>query len=103
MKIALFGATGRMGLAITRLIAQAADLELVGAACAPNDPASGQDVGTLAGVGTLGVEASPDAAAALLGAEVVIDFSTASAVPTVAAFALRHKVALIRGTTGLEA
>jgi 4-hydroxy-tetrahydrodipicolinate reductase len=60
-------------------------------------------VGTLAAVGTLGVEASPDAAAALLGAEVVIDFSTASAVPTIAALASRHKVALVSGTTGLEA
>jgi 4-hydroxy-tetrahydrodipicolinate reductase len=103
MKIALFGATGRMGQALTRLIAQAADLELVGAACAANDPASGQDVGTLAGVGTLGVEASPDAAAALLGAEIVIDFSNASAVSTIAALASRHKVALVSCTTGLDA
>ena len=60
-------------------------------------------MGTLAGVGTLGVAASPDAAAALLGAEIVIDFSTASAVPAVAALALRNKVALVSGTTGLEA
>jgi 4-hydroxy-tetrahydrodipicolinate reductase len=103
MKIALFGATGRMGQALTRLIAQAPDLELVGAACAANDPAVGQDVGTLAGVGTLGVEASPDAAAALLGAEVVIDFSNASAVSTIAALASRDKVALVSCTTGLEA
>ena len=103
MKIALHGATGRMGLALTRLIAQAPDLQLVGAACAPNDPGAGKDVGTLAGVGTLGVEASPDAAAALLGAEVIIDFSNASAVLTIAALAWRNKVALVSGTTGLGA
>ncbi len=103
MKIALHGATGRMGQALTRLIALAPDLQLVGAACAADDPATGRDVGTLAGVGTLGVEASPDVAAALLGADVVIDFSNASAVPSVAALALRHKVALVSGTTGLQA
>ena len=103
MKIALHGATGRMGLALTRLIAQAPDLELVGAACAANDSGIGKDLGMLAGVGILGVEASPDAGTALLGAEVVIDFSTASAVSAIAALAARHKVALVSGTTGLEA
>lgn len=103
MRIALHGATGRMGLAITRLIAQAPDLQLVGAACAPNDPAVGKDVGSLAGVGNLGVTASPDAAAALLGADVVIDFSNASAVVAIAHLAVKHKVALMSGTTGLEA
>ena len=103
MKVALYGATGRMGLSLTRLIAQASDLQLVGAACAPNDPGVGKDVGALAGVGTLGVEASPDAAAALLGADLVIDFSTASAVASIAALAVRNKVALMSGTTGLAA
>jgi len=103
MNIALHGATGRMGLAIARLIAEAPDLELVGAACAPSDPAVGQDVGTLAGTGHLGVVASPDAAAALLGADVVIDFSNASAVLAIASLAVKHKVALMSGTTGLEA
>jgi 4-hydroxy-tetrahydrodipicolinate reductase len=103
VKVALYGATGRMGLALTRLIAHAPDLQLVGAACAPNDPGAGKDVGTLAGAGTLGVEASADASAALLGAEVVIDFSHAGAVPAVAALAQRHKVALVSGTTGLDA
>lgn len=102
MKIALHGATGRMGLAIARLIAQAPDLELVGAACAPNDPSVGHDIGMLAGIGNLGVAASPDASAALLGADVVIDFSNASAVVALASLAVKHKVALMSGTTGLE-
>jgi 4-hydroxy-tetrahydrodipicolinate reductase len=92
-----------MGQALVRLIAAASDLELVGAACAGDDPAAGQDVGTLAGVGNLGVVASPDAAAALLGADVVIDFSNAAAVPTIAALAVQAQVALVSGTTGLQA
>ena len=103
MKIALHGATGRMGQAITRLIVAAPDLELVGAACAPDDPAIGRDVGVLAGVGNLGVQACPDVAAALLGAEVVIDFSNAHAVANIVAQAVRHKVPLLSGTTGLDA
>ncbi len=103
MKVALHGATGRMGLALTRLIAQAEDLELVGAASAPDDPVLGRDVGTLAGVANLGVAASADVSAALLGADVVIDFSSARAVANIAALAVRHKVALVSGTTGLDA
>lgn len=103
MKIALHGATGRMGQALVRLIAAAPDLQLVGAACAADDPSTGSDVGMLAGVGTLGVVASPDAGAALLGADVVIDFSHASAVPGLATLATKQKVALMSGTTGLEA
>ena len=103
MKIALHGGTGRMGLAITRLIAAASDLELVGAACAADDPSLGRDVGTLAGIGEIGVTASADVGACLLGAEVVIDFSNARAVANVVALALRHKVALMSGTTGLDA
>ncbi len=102
MKVALYGATGRMGLAIARLVHQASDLELVGAACAPNDPAAGQDIGVLAGLGHIGVEASPDASAALLGADVVIDFSNAAAVVALASLVVKHKVALMSGTTGLE-
>jgi 4-hydroxy-tetrahydrodipicolinate reductase len=102
MKIALHGGTGRMGLAITRLIAAAPDLQLVGAACAPNDPAVGRDVGALAGIGDIGVAASADTSAALLGADVVIDFSNAHAVPNIAALAVRHKIALMSGTTGLD-
>lgn len=103
MKIALHGGTGRMGLAITKLIAAAPDLELVGAACAPDDVAVGRDLGALAGVGELGVVASADASAALLGADVVIDFSNAHAVANVVSLAARHKIALMSGTTGLDA
>jgi len=40
---------------------------------------------------------------ALLGAEVVIDFSNAHAVANIVAQAVRHKVPLVSGTTGLDA
>ncbi len=103
MKIALHGATGRMGRALTRLIAAAPDLSLVGAGCAATDPALGQDIGVLAGVGNLGIEASADVSSALLGADVVIDFSTAAAVPALLSHARQHGVAVVSGTTGLDA
>ena len=102
MKLAVHGATGRMGLAVVRL-AHAAGDEVVGGACAPGDPNAGRDLGELAGIGPLGVVATPDTGSALLGADVVVDFSTASAVPALLGTAAQQKVAVVSGTTGLGA
>lgn len=102
VSVTLHGATGRMGLALVRLIHQSSDLKLVGAVCAPDDPALGQDVGMLAGCGNVGVEASADVASALLGADVVIDFSSVKALPALIAQATRSKTPLVCCTTGLD-
>jgi 4-hydroxy-tetrahydrodipicolinate reductase len=103
VKLALHGASGRMGLAITRLAQDLPEIEIVGAACSSSDPLLGRDLGELAGRGSLGVVTSPDVASALLGAEAVIDFSTASAVAQLAALAMRQNVALVVGTSNLDA
>ena len=102
MKLALHGATGRMGLAITQLAHAAEDIEIVGAICSAVDPHQGRDIGELAGLGTLGVVATADLGSGLLGADVVIDFSTASAVPGLMAVAARQGVAVASGTTNLD-
>ena len=102
MKLALHGATGRMGRAIVRLACAAEDIQIVGAVCSSVDPGQGKDVGDLAGVGTLGVIATADLGAGLLGADVVIDFSTASAVPGLMAVAARERIAIVSGTTNLD-
>jgi len=99
MKLALFGATGRMGLSIVRLAQAAGDVRIVGAVAAASDPALGRDVGEVAGVGPLGVEVSADLASGLLGADVVIDFSVASAVRPLFVTAAKQKVAVVSGTT----
>jgi len=103
VKLALHGASGRMGRAITRLAQSLKDVEIVGAACSSGDPSLGRDIGELAGLGSLGVVTSPDVASSLLGADVVIDFSTASAVAPLAQLATRQRVALVIGTTNLDA
>jgi len=91
-----------MGLAITRLAKAAGDVEIVGAASSSEDPLLGRDLGELAGLGALGVVTSPDVASCLLGAEVVIDFSTASAVQNLVALAMRANVAIVCGTSNLD-
>lgn len=102
MKLCIFGATGRMGRAIARLAHGEADIQVVGAIAASGDPDIGRDVGELIGVGTLGVEVTDDASSGLLGSDVVIDFSTASAAPTFFALCAQKQVPLVSGTTNLD-
>ncbi len=103
MRLAVHGATGRMGLAVIRAARATSDVEIVGGACSADDAALGRDLGELAGVGALGVVASPDVGAALLGADVVVDFSVGSAVAVLAGVAARSGVAMVSGTTSLDA
>jgi 4-hydroxy-tetrahydrodipicolinate reductase len=103
MKIALHGATGRMGQAITRLIgASQGQLVLVGGSCAPSDPLKDADLGLVAGMGPIGVFASDDLTSALTGADMVIDFSAAAAVPRLLSVLERLRLPLVSGTTALD-
>jgi 4-hydroxy-tetrahydrodipicolinate reductase len=102
VRLAIFGATGRMGLSIVRLSGADPQVQIVGAVCASSDPGLGRDIGELAGIGAAGVVTTADVSSGLLGADVVIDFSTASAVPMLFAAAARQKVAVVSGTTLLD-
>jgi 4-hydroxy-tetrahydrodipicolinate reductase len=102
LKLAVCGATGRMGRTVVRLCQESTDLTLVGACAASGDPHLGEDAGSLAGVQTAGVAVTDDMAAALLGADVVVDFSLPAALNELARLAARQKVALVSGTTGVQ-
>ncbi|MDI3285992.1 4-hydroxy-tetrahydrodipicolinate reductase [Polyangium sp. 15x6] len=101
MKLAVAGATGRMGQSIVRLAAQEG-FSIVGAIASPQSPHLGRDVGDVAGAGTLGVAISDDVSAGLLGADVVIDFSRPEALNRVLTAARRQKIAVVSGTTRLD-
>lgn len=92
-----------MGQSIVRLAAADPNIQIVGGVCSSDDPTLGRDLGELAGVGTLGVVSTADVGGGLLGADVVIDFSTAGAVSGLLSIAARQGVALVSGTTGLDA
>jgi 4-hydroxy-tetrahydrodipicolinate reductase len=91
-----------MGRTIVRLVQEAEDLELVGACSASGDPSLGEDAGALAGSRSAGVAVTDDMSAALLGADVVIDFSLPVALGELSRLAARQNVALVSGTTGVK-
>jgi 4-hydroxy-tetrahydrodipicolinate reductase len=101
LRVSVCGATGRMGRTVIRLVGEAGDLELVGACAGSGDPGIGEDAGSLAGGGRSGVAITDDMASALLGAQVVIDFSQPAALEQLARLVARQGVPLVSGTTGL--
>src|SRR3954468_670958 len=74
LKVAVHGASGRMGRAVIRLVAESGDLTLSAAIDSLQSPALGQDAGELAGVGKLGVLVTAGLEV-IATADVVIDFS----------------------------
>lgn len=103
LKIAVFGANGRMGRAVTRVVAASPDVEIVGACTESGHETVGQDIGELAGLGQLGITVLGDAEEALAQADVAIDFTLPAAVPGNLAACRATGTALVMGTTGLAA
>ncbi|HEY8521709.1 MAG TPA: 4-hydroxy-tetrahydrodipicolinate reductase [Gammaproteobacteria bacterium] len=103
LKVAVLGASGRMGRAVIQCLAGSADLKLVGAVTEPRDPALGRDAGENAGVGACGVLLTDDRDQALPGAHVAVDFTLPAALEANLRACVAHGTALVIGTTGLEA
>ena len=101
MKLAVVGAAGRMGRAVVRLASQEKLAELVFAVATHE---AERDAGELAGEPANGVrvESSLDGLARS-GADVVIDFSAADTCAAVARAAADAGIALVSGTTGIDA
>jgi 4-hydroxy-tetrahydrodipicolinate reductase len=91
-----------MGRAVLRVVRERRDDQIVGALAAPEVPELGTDAGEIAGVGHIGVAVTTDLAVGLLGADVAIDFSAASAIVPLCRAVKRARVPLVSGTTGLD-
>lgn len=106
-RVAVLGASGRMGKALIRLIAAGSEHELVGALGEPRDPLLGRDAGQIAGLDPLGILLTDDLETALRGSaggcEVAIDFTVAAATERHSRACATGGHALVVGTTGLGA
>lgn len=100
--IALVGAAGRMGLAITRVATARSEVTIVAAVDHPSCGRLGRDLGELADVGELGVAVSADLGPALDRAEVIVDLSHPDAAASVIDAAVAAGLPLVCGTTGLN-
>ena len=100
-KVAVHGASGRMGKSVIRVLAEAEDAELVAALDREGHPELGHDAGRLAGVRDLGVTTTSDLDA-LEGADVVIDFSLPAPAATLYSAASARSLPVVSGTTGLD-
>jgi len=102
LKIGVLGGAGRMGQMNIRQIAMTDGCILAGATGRPGSGAVGQDAGALAGVGSLGVAITDDAAAMIAGTDVVVDFTLPDVAVEAAKLASQAGAAIIAGTTGLS-
>lgn len=91
-----------MGAAIVALTRRANGDTLVGAVAAKGAPEVGRDLGEAHGFAPVGVLIQDDPASAFLGADVIVDFSHASAVTPLFRHARRLGIPVVSGTTGLE-
>lgn len=101
MKIAVSGATGRMGRLILEAVIADPDLELVTALTAPGDAEIGKDAGSPFNK-TTGVLVT-DNAEELAKADVLIDFTRPQATLAYLPVCTEHLVGVVIGTTGFDA
>jgi 4-hydroxy-tetrahydrodipicolinate reductase len=99
LRVAIAGASGRMGRMLVEAVAAADDLVLAGALDVPGSAAIGQDAMAFLGR-TSGVAISADLGAGLADAQVLIDFTRPEGTLAHLAACADRGVKLVIGTTG---
>lgn len=101
MKIAITGASGRMGRTLIEAVMAAPDMVLAAAFDRADSPLLGTDAAAFMGQHS-GVAISADVDAGLAGCEVLIDFTRPEATLAHLQACVRHRVAAVIGTTGFD-
>ncbi len=102
MRLIVAGAGGRMGRALTRVIAETPGAVLTGALEAPGSELLGKDAGVLAGLPANGVLLSADLWSLSAEADGILDFTVPRATIANVAIAAERGLIHIIGTTGLS-
>jgi 4-hydroxy-tetrahydrodipicolinate reductase len=100
MKIAVLGASGRMGQALTRAIVETPGCVVAGGLERPGSDAVGQDIGELAGLKPLGVTVTDDPLPLFADVQAVLDFTAPAASVEFAGLAAQARLVHVIGTTG---
>jgi 4-hydroxy-tetrahydrodipicolinate reductase len=100
MKLGIMGAAGRMGRELVRAV-QAIDGCVVAGAVEPKgSSAIGQDVGVLAGIGSLGVSVTDDPLDVVAKVDGILDFTIPKATVEFVGLAANARIVHVIGTTG---
>jgi 4-hydroxy-tetrahydrodipicolinate reductase len=102
MRLIVAGAGGRMGRALTRVIADTPGAVLTGGLEAPGSELLGKDAGVLAGLPANGIKLSADLWALSADADGILDFTVPGATIANVAIAAQRGMVHIIGTTGLS-
>ena len=100
VRIAVVGASGRMGLCLLRATLVAENTELTVAVSRPDSLAIGKDAGELAGVATAGIQVTGDLAALTDRFDVLIDFTRPDASMNYIEICRQAGKKVVIGTTG---
>lgn len=101
MKIAIAGASGRMGRMLVEAVLDGPDTELVGALDIPGSPAIGRDAADFLGR-TSGVVVSTDPGVALAAALCFIDFTRPEGTLQHLEWCAQRGIRMVIGTTGFD-
>ncbi|WP_050477351.1 4-hydroxy-tetrahydrodipicolinate reductase [Herbaspirillum rhizosphaerae] len=101
LKIAVAGASGRMGRMLIEAIQNADDMVLAGALDVPGSPSLGTDAASFLGK-PANVAIESDLAKGLADVDVLIDFTRPEGTLKHAEYCAAHGIKMVIGTTGLE-
>jgi 4-hydroxy-tetrahydrodipicolinate reductase len=102
MKIAVLGAGGRMGQALTAVLAHTPGCAIAGGIEAKGSPFVGRDIGEVAGLGPVGVAITDDPLPVFAQVDGVLDFTTPASTLAFAALSAQARLVHVIGTTGLS-
>ncbi len=101
LKIAVAGASGRMGRMLIEAISNADDMVLAGALDRPGSPAIGEDAAAFTGK-PAGVAITAELSYGLANADYLIDFTRPEGTLIHLAYCAEHSVKMVIGTTGFD-
>lgn len=102
VKIAVAGAAGKMGSRITALSKEYSELKLAGAFEKKGHPSIGKDIGTIVGIGEIGLKLSGSLEEIINNSDVIIDFTSPESTKENLKLASQKEKAIVIGTTGLS-
>jgi 4-hydroxy-tetrahydrodipicolinate reductase len=101
MRLAIAGASGRMGRVLTRIVNETPGAKVAGGIEPKGSPHVGADMGELAGIGTLDVAVTDDPLALFTHIDGIIDFTVPEATVALAELSAQARIVHVIGTTGI--